>query len=243
MIHHLLLQATNAAATAVKVVADTTKAIAGQAPAGTEDKMSLLDLVIKGGVIMIPLGILSLISFYIIIERYIVIKKASQTNKNFLDSLRDMLHGGNIEGAKALCKGADNPISRVIGKGITKMGMPFKDVEDSMENAGRLEVYQLEKNLSILGIIAGIAPMFGFIGTILGVIKIFYNISLANNISIGLIAGGLYEKMITSATGLSIGIFSFVAFHWLNIMVNKNIQKIEIASIDFLDTLHEAQPK
>ena len=241
MIHSILLQATNAAVSAANVVADTAKTATTAAP--VEDKMSLLDLVIKGGIIMIPLGVLSLISIYVIIERYIFIKKASNTNKNFLNSLRDMLHGGNIEGAKALCKSADNPISRMIGKGIGKMGMPYKDIEDSMENAGRLEVYQLEKNLSILGIIAGIAPMFGFIGTILGVIKIFYNISLANNISIGLIAGGLYEKMITSATGLSIGILSFVAFHWLNIMVNKNIQKMEIASMDFLDTLQETQPK
>jgi biopolymer transport protein ExbB len=192
---------------------------------------------------MIPLGILSLITVFLIIERYLFIKKASRTGKHFLDSMRDVIQSNNMEAAKALCKNANNPQARMIAKGISKMGMglPIKDIEDSMENVGKIEVYALEKNLNILGIIAGIAPMFGFIGTILGVIKIFYNISLANNISIGLIAGGLYEKMITSASGLSIGIFAFIAFHWLNIMVNKTIQKMEIVSIEFLDMVEENQ--
>jgi biopolymer transport protein ExbB len=241
MIHQLLLQVPVAASTLTTAVVDTAKAIAAQAPAPVQDKMSLLELIWKGGVIMIPLGILSLISVYLIIERYIFIKKSSRSGKNFLNSMRDVIHSNNLEAAKALCKNADNPQARMIAKGISKIGMPYKDIEDAMENVGRIEVYALEKNLNILGIIAGIAPMFGFIGTILGVIKIFYNISLANNISIGLIAGGLYEKMITSAAGLSIGIFSFIAFHWLNIMVNKTIQKMEIVSIDFLDMLQDAQ--
>jgi len=241
MIYHLLLQVPATAAKVGAAIVDTTKAIAGQAAPAVEDKMSLLELIWKGGIIMIPLGILSLISVYLIIERYIFIKRASRSGKNFLNSLRDLMHSNNLEAAKALCKNADNPQSRMLAKGISKIGMPFKDIEDSMENAGRIEVYALERNLNVLGIIAGIAPMFGFIGTILGVIKIFYNISLANNISIGLIAGGLYEKMITSAAGLSIGIFSFIAFHWLNIMVNKTIQKMEIVSIEFLDMLQDGQ--
>jgi biopolymer transport protein ExbB len=240
MIHQLLLQVPATAATLTTTAIDTGKAMAGQGTSPVEDKMSLLQLIWKGGVIMIPLGILSLISVYLIIERYIFIKKASRSGKNFLNSMRDVIHSNNLEAAKALCRTADNPQARMIAKGISKIGMPYKDIEDAMENVGRIEVYALEKNLNILGIIAGIAPMFGFIGTILGVIKIFYNISLANNISIGLIAGGLYEKMITSASGLSIGIFSFIAFHWLNIMVNKTIQKMEIVSIEFLDMLQDA---
>jgi len=239
MIHYLLLQVPATTSTITTAVVDTAKALAGQAPA-VEDKMSLLELVWKGGVIMIPLGILSLISVYLIIERYIFIKRASRSGKNFLNSMRDLIHNNNLEAAKALCKNADNPQARIIGKGISRIGQPYKDIEDAMENVGRIEAYSLEKNLNVLGIIAGIAPMFGFIGTILGVIKIFYNISLANNISIGLIAGGLYEKMITSATGLSIGIFSFIAYHWLNAMVNKNIQKMEIVSIEFLDMLQDS---
>lgn len=238
MIHYLLLQVPATTSTVTAAVADTAKTLAGQIPA-VEDKMSLLELVWKGGVIMIPLGILSLISVYLIIERYLFIKKASRSGKNFLNSMRDLIHNNNLEAAKALCKNADNPQAHIIGKGISRIGQPYKDIEDAMENVGRIEAYRLEKNLNILGIIAGIAPMFGFIGTILGVIKIFYNISLANNISIGLIAGGLYEKMITSATGLSIGIFSFIAYHWLNTMVNKTIQRMEIVSIEFLDMLQD----
>jgi len=240
MIHQLLLQVPAAAATVKSTVTDTAKAIAVTA-APPDTKISLLDLIMKGGVIMIPLGILSILSVYLIIERYIFIKRASRSGKNFLNSMKDVMKSNNIEAAKALCKNADNPQARMLAKGISKIGMPYKDIEDAMENVGRIEVYGLEKNLNVLGIIAGIAPMFGFIGTILGVIKIFYNISLANNISIGLIAGGLYEKMITSAAGLSIGIFSFIAFHWLNIMVNKTIQKMEIVSIEFLDMLQENQ--
>lgn len=245
MIHHLLLlagtplgQVPATVTTATTTVVDTAKN-AAMAAGAASNQMSLLQLVMKGGVIMIPLGILSLLSVYLIIERYMFIKKASRSGKNFLNSMRDVIHSNNLEAAKALCKNADNPQARMIAKGISRIGMPYKDIEDAMENVGKIEVYALERNLNVLGIIAGIAPMFGFIGTILGVIKIFYNISLANNISIGLIAGGLYEKMITSAAGLSIGIFSFIAFHWLNIMVNKTIQKMEIVSIEFLDMLQD----
>ena len=242
MIHQLLLQVPATATTMTTAVVDTAKAAAALATQPqVEDRMSLLQLIMKGGVIMIPLGILSLLAVYLIIERYIYIKRASRSGKNFMNSMRDVLSTNNLEAAKALCKNADNPQARMIAKGISKIGMSYKDIEDAMENVGKIEVYALEKNLNVLGIIAGIAPMFGFIGTILGVIKIFYNISLANNISIGLIAGGLYEKMITSAAGLSIGIFSFIAFHWLNIMVNKTIQKMEIVSIEFLDMLQDSQ--
>jgi biopolymer transport protein ExbB len=242
MIHQLLLQVPATATTLTATVVDTAKA-AAQVAAAQPDKMSLLDLIWKGGVIMIPLGILSLITVFVIIERYLFIKKASRSGKNFMNSMRDVMKSNNLEAAKALCKSADNPQARMIAKGISKIGLPIKDVENSMENVGRIEVYALEKNLNILAIIAGIAPMFGFIGTILGVIKIFYNISLQDHISLGLIAGGLYEKMITSATGLSIGILSFIAYHWLSIMVTKTIQKMEIVSMDFIDMLEDNQRK
>jgi biopolymer transport protein ExbB len=114
-----------------------------------------------------------------------------------------------------------------------------KEIESAVENTGKLEIYKLEKNLSYLGIIAGIAPMLGFVGTISGVIKIFYNISLADNISIGLIAGGLYEKMITSASGLIIGILAHIAFHYLNTMIDRVSFQLESTAVDFIDLLHE----
>jgi biopolymer transport protein ExbB len=241
MIHSLLLQVPTAVTTATTAVVDTAKNAAMAATATAPDKISLLELLLKGGPIMYPLGLLFTISVFLLVERYIYIKRASRSGKNFMNSMRDVISSNNLEAAKALCKNADNPQARMIAKGISKIGMPYKDIEDAMENVGKIEVYKLEKNLNVLGIIAGIAPMFGFIGTILGVIKIFYSISLTNNISIGAISGGLYEKMITSATGLSIGIFSFIAFHWLNIMVNKTIQKMEIVGIEFMDMLQDSQ--
>ena len=242
MIHSLLLQVPTAVTTATTAVVDTAKN-ATIAAAAAPDKISLLELLLKGGPIMYPLALLFTISVFLLVERYIYIKRASRSGKNFMNSMRDVINSNNLEAAKALCKNADNPQARMVAKGISKIGMPYKDIEDAMENVGKIEVYKLEKNLNVLGIIAGIAPMFGFIGTILGVIKIFYSISLTNNISIGAISGGLYEKMITSATGLSIGIFSFIAFHWLNIMVNKTIQKMEIVGIEFMDMLQDSQKK
>lgn len=239
MLNYILLQAATAAP-AVKTVADTAKAVT-DATAPAETQMSLLELVKSGGPIMIPLGILSLMTVYFLIERYLFIKKSAKISPNFVESMRDFIRNGNLDAARAFCKNTDTPQARIILKGITKLHKPIADIETSMENAGKIEAYRLEKNVNILGIIAGIAPMFGFIGTILGVIKIFYNISLDNNISIGRISGGLYEKMITSATGLAIGIFAFIAYHWLNVMVNKAIKNMEITSIDFLEMVQEEE--
>ena len=243
MFHHILLQVASTATTVATTpaVADTAKAAAAAAPA--EVQMSLIELVKAGGPIMYPLGLLSLLAVYFLLERYMFIKRSAKMSTNFVDSLRDFLHNGNIDAAKAFCKNTETPQARIILKGINKLNKPIGEIEASMENAGRIEAYKLEKNINILGIIAGIAPMFGFIGTILGVIKIFYNISLDNNISIGRISGGLYEKMITSATGLAIGIFAFIAYHWLNVMVNKAIQRMEVSSIDFIEMVQEEVKK
>jgi biopolymer transport protein ExbB len=240
MFHHILLQtATSPAVTStVTAIADTAKAAAA-AGAPSQAQMSLIDLVKSGGPIMYPLGFLSLLTVYFFIERYMFIKRASKMSPNFVDSLKDFIHNNNIDAAKAFCKNTDSPQARIMLKGITKLNKPITEIETSLENAGRIEAYKLEKNVNILGIIAGIAPMFGFIGTILGVIKIFYNISLDNNISIGHISGGLYEKMITSATGLAIGIFAFIAYHWLTVMVNRSIKNMEITSIDFMEMIQE----
>jgi biopolymer transport protein ExbB len=214
-------------------------ALTSPAMAPKETSISLIELLMKGGYLMIPIGILSLIAIYVLIERYMAIRKASHSDNNFMNNIKDFIKNGNIEAARSLCKNSTSPQARMIEKGISRMGKPVKEIEASIENTGKLEVYKLEKNLAVLGIIAGIAPMFGFIGTIMGVIKIFYNISLADNISIGLISGGLYEKMITSAAGLVVGVFAFIAYHWLNIMVDKVIQRMETNSIEFIDLLQE----
>lgn len=224
-------------------ITETTTAVANtvaQAVAAPkQDSLSLLDLILKGGYIMIPIGVLSLISIYVLIERWITIKKANKTDKNFMNTIKDFIHNGNLEAAKALCKNTQTPVAAVIGKGLSRLGKPYKEIESAMESVGKVELSKLEKNMSILGIIAGIAPMFGFIGTISGVIKIFYNISLADNISIGLISGGLYEKMITSAAGLVVGVFAFVSYHALNIGVDKAVTKIETSAIEFSDIINE----
>jgi biopolymer transport protein ExbB len=209
--------------------------------APTQDTLSLLDLLLKGGYIMIPILFLSVISISVFIERYLIIKQAMRYNKNLLQQVKDLLMKNNLDGAKQACKNDLTIQGIVLYKGLTRLGKSNKDIESAMEMSGKVEISKLEKNTNILGILAGIAPMFGFIGTIAGVIKIFYNISLADNISIGLISGGLYEKMITSAAGLVVGVFSFVAYHYLQIMIDKVAIKIETSALGFMDIINETE--
>ncbi len=204
-----------------------------------ESSMSLWDLAIKGGWLMIPIGILAVVAVYVFIERYFAIRKAAQFEENFIDRIKDYIHEGKIEAALNLCASTDRPVARMIEKGIKRLGRPIKEIEDSIEIVGKFEVYNLERNTVILGVIAGVAPMFGFIGTIAGIIRIFYNISLADNISIGLIAGGLYEKMVTSAAGLMVGIIAYVFYHWLNMKIEKVVHKLELNAMNFIDLLQE----
>ena len=204
-----------------------------------EKSMSLWELTLKGGWIMVPLAVLAFVAIFIFIERFIAIRKAASFDSNFIDRIKDYIHEGKIDAALNLCSSTDRPVARMIEKGIKRIGRPIKEIEDSIEIVGKFEVYNLEKNLVILGVIAGIAPMLGFIGTIAGVIKIFYNISLADNISIGLISGGLYQKMITSAAGLSIGIIAYIFYHWLNVMIEKVVHKLELNAVNFIDLLQE----
>ncbi len=229
-------------------ITDTLQQAANSVPVQTiappvEHHFSLWELIVSGGPIMIPLGILSLGGVFIFFERFFTIKKSSKIDNNFLNQIRDFMHQGNVDAAISLCKHTSNPVSRMILKGLNRLGKPVKDIETAIENIGKLEVYKMEKNLSLLGTIAGIAPMFGFLGTIFGVIKIFYNISLADNISIGLIAGGLYEKMVTSAAGLMIGIFAYMGYHYLIILIDRVVNKMEINAVEFIDLLEEPARK
>lgn len=219
----------------LQIVADTTAAAATTA----QPTMSLLDLIMKGGWVMIPIGILSVIAVYLTIERFITISRASKVDNGFMANVKSMLLDGKTDAALSLCRSNNSPIARLLEKGIKRLGKPIKEIESAVENTGKLEIYKLEKNLSYLGIIAGIAPMFGFIGTISGVIRIFYNISLADNISISLIAGGLYEKMITSAAGLAVGIVAHIAFHYLNTMIDRVSFQLESTTVEFIDLIQE----
>ncbi|HEV7230988.1 MAG TPA: MotA/TolQ/ExbB proton channel family protein [Bacteroidia bacterium] len=240
MLNFILLQISSGT-----VVADTSKKVAAVAtapgipPVKTEDSLSLLEMVMKGGFIMIPLFILSILAIYFIIERLIVISKASRLDSNFMNNVKDAVLNGNFESAKTLCKTSPSPVARVIEKGISRIGQPVKEIEDAMESVGKLEVYRIEKNVSYLSLIAKLAPMFGFIGTILGVIKLFYALSLTDDFTIKTVSDGLYTKMVSSAGGLVVGILAFLGYFILNAMVEKVINRIEKNSVQFMDILQE----
>lgn len=203
------------------------------------DELSLWSLIQKGGWILIPIGILSVATIYIFVERWFVLMRAAKNPENLMNNVREQIHAGNLQSALMLCKSNNTPDARMLEKGISRIGFPLEEIEKSMEGVGKKELSNIEKNVGILAVISGIAPMFGFVGTIMGVIKIFYNISLADNISIGLIAGGLYEKMITSAAGLIVGIVSFVLYHYLNFTADRIAKRMEANALDFIDMLHD----
>ena len=199
--------------------------------------LSLLDMLGKGGIIMYPIGLLSMLSIYFIIERFVYIRNAGKHENNFLHNLKDLLAKGDVKASIAYCQRVNSPISRVVEKGVLRLGKPIKDIESAMESMASLEMSKLEKNLTFLGITAGIAPMLGFIGTILGVIKIFYDISVSNNFDISVIANGLYQKMITSCAGLIVGVMAYVGYHILNSMIDRFSHRMEQTAVDFVDML------
>ncbi|MGN7822478.1 MotA/TolQ/ExbB proton channel family protein [Chitinophaga varians] len=215
-------------------LAQATNAAAAPAP-----QIHLIDMLMKGGVLMIPLGILSVIAVFVFVERYLTIAKAGRLEDNFMPMIRDQITTGNIMGARSLAKNTQGPIARMIDKGLQRIGKPIESIEKSMENVGKLEIYRMEKNLVILSIIAGIAPMFGFLGTIAGMIQTFFNISITSDITLGTIAGGIYVKMITSATGLIIGIVAFIGYSFLNAQIDKVVNKMEASAAEFTDILQE----
>lgn len=191
---------------------------------------------------MIPLAICSLLLVYVFIERLIVMNVASQLDPAFMQRVRDHIATGNLNGAKSLAKNTDSPIARIIEKGLSRVGKPIDHIEKSMESTGKLEVYRLEKNLSILSTLAGIAPMVGFLGTIAGMIILFFNIQ-HQGFSLEAIAGGIYTKMVTSAVGLIIGLLSYITYNYFNAQINKHVNRMEAASVEFLDILQEPTVK
>lgn len=216
-----------------------TVATAAQQTAAAAQEMKLWDMIVKGGPLMIPLGILSVIAIYVFVERYITISRAGKLESNFMPMIRDHITSDNISAARSLSKNTQGPIARMIDKGIQRIGKPVDSIEKSMENVGKLEVYKMEKNLVILSIIAGIAPMFGFLGTIAGMIQTFFNISNDGDITLNKIAGGIYVKMVTSAAGLIIGLVAYVGYSYLQAQIDKVVNKMEAASSEFIDVLME----
>ena len=204
-----------------------------------EDKISLLSLLQKGGWIMYPLYFLLVIAIFVFIERVLAIKKAGAMDAKFMFIIKDHILSGNIDAAKSVAKNTDNPVAKMIEKGIMRIGKPIESVEKSMENVGKLEMYSMERNLNILSLVAGIAPMFGFLGTIVGMVQLFYGIASTGEYTLNTIAGGIYTKMITSATGLIIGLIAYVGHNYLSTQIDKTANKMETASADFLDILQE----
>lgn len=217
---------------------DTMMTAAQQAVPPVED-LRFIDILIKGGWVMVPLAFLLLAGLVIFIERYLTIRKANRHEKNLTAQVKQSILSGKLESAIAVCRSNNSPLSRMLQKGLLRIGRPIKDIEGAIENVGKLEVAKLEKNINILGIIAGIAPMLGFVGTIIGVISIFHEVELEGVINIGTVSGGLYVKMVSSATGLIIGIIAYIGYHILNEMVDRIILRMETDAIEFIDLLEE----
>ena len=210
-----------------------------QALPAAAPEISIIDMLTKGGVLMIPLALLFVIAIFIFFERLIYIQKASKIEGNFMNIIRDNIVTGNLTAARSLARNTNNPVARIIDKGIQRIGKSIDAIENSMENVGKLEMYKLEKNLKILSLIAGIAPMFGFLGTIFGMFQLFFRLASTGEFTIQSMADGIYTKLITSAVGLIIGLLAYIAHNYLNTQIDKTANKMEAASAEFADILQE----
>jgi|TARA_B100000470_G_C19746742_1_gene371815 biopolymer transport protein ExbB len=204
----------------------------------TQEKISVMDLLFKGGFMMIPILLLFIITIYILIERILVINKESKSPKNFTDEIIKRINNNDINGAKLICDDTNNPIARMILKGLNKIESSLKNIETSIENVGKIEIYNLEKNLSLLATISGAAPMMGFLGTVTGMIQAFISIAQEEGaVSPKLLSSGIYEAMITTAAGLFVGIVAYLAYNYLVSRVEKLIHRMEYSTIEFIETL------
>ena len=216
-------------------VADSTSALPP-----TEQQLDYIELVLKGGIIMIPIAILLIIGLYLTIERWLTIRKANKLDPSFMANVKDMVSSGNIAGAKNLCQRTSTPIARMIEKGISRIGKPMKNIEVAIENVGKLEIYKLEKGLATLATISGAAPMIGFLGTVTGMITAFFDMAKSgNNVEIDTLAGGIYEALVTTVAGLIVGIIAYIAYNLLTASIERVIHKMEGAAVEFLDLLQE----
>ena len=204
--------------------------------------VSAFDLAMKGGPLMIPIAICSVVAVYILIERILTINKAGQIPDTFMEKIKGLVGKGDVNGAKILCGQYDNPVARMIEKGISRIGSPLKTIEASVENVAKIELFKLEKNLNILATIAGAAPMMGFLGTVLGMVQAFISIAQEEGtISPKLLSNGIYEAMITTVAGLIVGIIAYLSYNFLVTRVSKLVHKMEYNSIEFIDLLQESK--
>jgi len=211
----------------------------GAAKAVAPQIESVWGVLAKGGLLMIPLLTLLAVAIFFFIERLMAINKASKIDENFMSIIRDNIVTGNVTAARNMAKNTSNPVARIIDKGIQRIGKPIDAIEKSMDNVGVLEMYKLEKNVDILSIISRIAPLFGFLGTIIGMLALFKGIASTSEYTPNTIADGIYIKMITSATGLIIGILSYLGYSFLKVQIKKVENKMDAASAEFVDILQE----
>ncbi|MEP7321665.1 MAG: MotA/TolQ/ExbB proton channel family protein [Saprospiraceae bacterium] len=214
-----------------------------QPPVVTQGSQTVWDILMQTGVLGIANVainiILLFVGTYIFIERYRSTKRAASIDENFMNNIRNSVQNGNIDAAKNLCAHTDSPMARMVQKGLDRIGKPLRDIDAAIENAGNLEVFRLEKNFSILASVAGAAPMIGFFGTVTGMIQAFYSMATQQNVTPGVLAGGIYQALITTAVGLAVGIFAYIAYNLLVSNVEKVVYSMERTTVEFMDLLQE----
>ena len=241
MMFHLLQVGLDSAATEM---AQTAASAMQAAPQQVEQSFSLIQMAAKGGWLMIVLAILSVIAIYIYGKKWWMIHKAQQVDRNFMRDIRDYIHEGKVKSAISLCEKYDSPVARLVEKGIERIGRPLTDIQTAVENMGNVEIARLEKGLPTLATISGGAPMIGFLGTVLGMVQAFFNMANAgNNIDITLLSSGIYTAMITTVGGLIVGILAYFGYNYLTAQISDLMFKMESATIDFMDLLHEPADK
>lgn len=231
MLSSILLQIHEASGAAIETTGEIIQ---------TEKTLNIIELAIKGGWIMIILGILSIVAVYIFVERYIALNKAGKEDKNFMNNLKMQIHQGNLQGAKQICANNKTPIGSMIDKGLSRLGRPLNDINQAVENVGKLEIARLENGASILGTIANLAPSIGFLGTVTGMVRAFFDMAMAgNNIDIQVLSGGIYEAMVTTVGGLIVGLLASFMYSVIISKINKIVFLLEARTMEFMDVLHE----
>ncbi len=214
------------------------------AMAAKDAPVSYFELAVKGGWVMIPIGILSFIAIYVFIERFMTLRNASRIDQHFMNRIKDYIHDGKVDSALALCQSSSNPLARMIEKGISRIGRPLNDINTAIQNVGQVEIYKLEKGLAVMASIAGGAPMLGFFGTVLGMVKTFMDMSSAgSSLDIGILSNGIYIALITTVGGLLVGIPAFFAYNYLVSRVEELVNRLESYSMEFMDLLNEPVKK
>jgi biopolymer transport protein ExbB len=209
-------------------------------PATQDQTISIMELALAGGWLMIPIVLSSFVAIYIFVERIITINKANESPDAFIGKIKELVLKGDINAAKMLCNQHDTPVARMIEKGVARIGSPLKNIEASIENVGKIELFKLEKNLSVLATVSGAAPMMGFLGTVIGMVQAFISIAQEEgSVSPKLLADGIYTAMITTVAGLIVGIIAYLGYNFLVTRVSKVVNKMEYSAIEFIDLLQE----